>query len=252
MLMASTLGGAVLPLAAAEPLKLVTEVEPPYVLPPGDPRGRGIDVDIVQAAMQQGGGPPIQLLFVPFRRALLMMESGDADLMLGLSRTPERERYLLFSRPYGHEASYCFLRGRDRPAQVRSLADLGALRVGLVSGFVYPAALTAALGPARIMANDRSALLRMVAAGRADVAVMERLIAVWLLMREGFSAQLRAEDFVLSGSGAPQLAFSRRSARAVAALAPVNRGLNLLQAGGWHRFEAPYSTPGTPSQHHPA
>jgi hypothetical protein len=85
-----------LPLAAAESLLMVCEVAPPYTLPPGDPRGAGIDVDIARAALARGGGPAPSMQFVPFRRALAMMASGEADLMFGLRRTPELEGFLQF------------------------------------------------------------------------------------------------------------------------------------------------------------
>jgi len=229
------------------PLKLVAAIDAPYVLPPGHALGEGVDVDIARAALRLGGGLELRLERVPFRRALALLEWGEADLTLGLANTPERARYLAFSRPYGHESWYVFLRASAAATRVRGLNDLRALRVGLVRGFAYPAALQAALGTSPpTLATSREALLRMAAVGHVDVAVAERLTANWLLRELGLERALQIENFLLRGGGSPLMGLSRRSVPAMAALDAMNRGLARLETGGWSRFEAPYGVTSLP------
>ena len=225
---------------------MVVEADPPYVLPPRHPLGKGIDIDIdiAEAALRLGGGPKLVLQYVPFRRALVMLERGEADLTVALRRTPERERFLSFSRPYGEEVRHQFLRSADSSVRVRSLDDLRGLRVGVVRGFAYPPALAAALGQPASQATSKPALLRMLAAGHVDLAVMNAVVADWL-MSELELGTLRAEPFELRSGAPTQMAFSRRPA-ALAALAQLNQGLAQLEKSGWARFEARYLRDGRP------
>ena len=72
----------------APPYRIVTETtdEPVY---------SGIYVDVVREAARRAG---IDLVFqvVPFKRALHLMESGQADLMLGPNRTEDRQQYMYY------------------------------------------------------------------------------------------------------------------------------------------------------------
>jgi len=225
---------------AATPLKVVADIEPPFVLKPQHAMGAGMDVDIAREALQLGGGPGIELEIVPFRRGLIMVEQGDADLTLGLVKTPDREPSLAFSRPYGHAPTLQFLSATQGPAMVQRLADLRSLRVGLLLGAKHPAALQAALGATPSYINSRTSLLRMAAVGRLDVVVMERLTARWLMRELQLDQQLKAQPFELPWGSSPCMAFSRKSAAGMAALAPMNRGLEMLEQSGWAQFEKRY------------
>jgi polar amino acid transport system substrate-binding protein len=161
---------------------------------------------------------------------------------VALRRTPERERFLSFSRPYGEEVRHQFLCAASSPLRLRALEDLRGLRVGLVRGFAYPPALSAALGPLdswASWASSKAALLRMLAAGHVDVAVMNAVVADWLQNELQLERTLRVEPLVLRSGTATQMAFSRRPA-ALAALAAMNQGLAQLERSGWARFEARY------------
>jgi polar amino acid transport system substrate-binding protein len=64
-------------------------------------------------------------------RRLAMLETGEVDVLVGASRTPEREQYARFSLPYRSETVLLYVRS-DRLAQyqqLRSFTDLLALPV---------------------------------------------------------------------------------------------------------------------------
>lgn len=209
--------------------------------------GEGIDIDIARAALRQFGGPELSVQRVPFRRALAMLKLGEADLTVGLGRTPEREELLAFSRPYGNEVWYQFLGAKALAPRVQSLDDLHELHVGVVQGHSLPASLEAALRGRVSRVTSREALLRMAAAGHVDLAVMERMTGRWLQLELGLQDRLRAEAFELRSGGAPHMGFSRRSAEAMAALPLMDRGIERLAAKGWARFEERYlGRPGVP------
>jgi len=84
---------------------LVNDPYPPYVMDDGSKAGPGIDMEIaVKVLSNLGVKTKIQL--VPFKRALAMLESGDADLTTTLSFREDRDAYLLWSAPYRTDTAY--------------------------------------------------------------------------------------------------------------------------------------------------
>src|SRR4051812_7612682 len=73
------------PARAAAPLLLVNAPYPPFVNPRGDPQGEGIDVEIAREALRRGGYT-VELRIVPWKRALAMLEGGEADFTTTISR----------------------------------------------------------------------------------------------------------------------------------------------------------------------
>ena len=214
--------------AGAPPLRMAVEVDPPYVLPNAEPLGAGIDIDIARQALALGHGPDFQVQLLPFRRALILLESGQADLTLGLGITPERERYLAFSQPYGGEVRHQFIAAAGSRVNVRALSDLRGLRVGLVRGYAYPEGVLSTVGEPASWASTKASLLRMVVARRVDVAVMEAQAALWWASELGLQAALQAQPFEVRSPSGAHFAFSRASPAAMAALAAMNRGLARL------------------------
>jgi polar amino acid transport system substrate-binding protein len=228
-------GAGAAPARGAAPLRLVAEVDPPYVLPGHEPLGAGIDIDIARQALALGQGPDFRVQLLPFRRALILLENGQADLTLGLGITPERERYLAFSQPYGGEVRHQFISATGSRVRVRALDDLRSLRVGLVRGYAYPEGVMRTIGQPASWASSKSALLRMVVAQRIDVAVMEAQAARWVAGELGLQAALQAQPFEIRSASGAHFAFSRASPAAMAARAAMDRGLALMAAAAPHR-----------------
>ncbi|WP_337840633.1 transporter substrate-binding domain-containing protein [Rheinheimera sp.] len=65
----------------------------------------------------------IQLIKVPWARGLLMLQEGELDLVMTLSKTPERERYTDFIGSHYLEEMILVLR-REHQQQVQTLNDL--------------------------------------------------------------------------------------------------------------------------------
>lgn len=83
-------------LAHSAPLELVTLNYPPYAYQVDD-QVQGIAVDLVQEvfdALEQ----PIQISVLPWARSLKYVETGKADGIFTVFKTPERETFLDYSR----------------------------------------------------------------------------------------------------------------------------------------------------------
>lgn len=107
---------------------------PPYrIFGDGPPRGIYIDIMLEMARRLN---LQVHFLEVPFVRALHMMESGHADIMLGPNRTPERERYLIFNTVPIHSETKAFYIRSDSP-DLSAYQDLYGKSICCVNGQVY-------------------------------------------------------------------------------------------------------------------
>ncbi|NEX61189.1 substrate-binding periplasmic protein [Noviherbaspirillum galbum] len=88
----------VLPLAwAQESLRIrVTEFAPNYFQKEG--RWGGLDVELAEALIREAGFQSMYL-DLPWSRALGYLQSGELDVMMNVSRTPDREAFMYFIGP---------------------------------------------------------------------------------------------------------------------------------------------------------
>lgn len=82
-------------LAHSAPLELVTLTYPPYAYQANN-QVQGIAVDIVKEAFDSLG-QPINISVLPWARALKYVQSGKADGIFTVFKTPEREVFLDYS-----------------------------------------------------------------------------------------------------------------------------------------------------------
>jgi polar amino acid transport system substrate-binding protein len=239
--LAALLAGAGLNARSAAPaIRMVSDAVVPYVMPAGHPLGEGIDVDIARQALLGRNLPPLRLEVLPWRRALALLERGQADLAPAVRRTPEREAFLHFSQPYGTVVQHMLVSRAQATLRVRRLQDLRGLRVGLVQGYAYPVPVLEAIGPAVELVNDKNALLRMAAAGRFDAALISVLTGAWAVHELGLAGVLRRHPLVVEEGLQTQYAVSRASVHARPLLEALNRSLAPLDKAAWQRFERPY------------
>lgn len=112
----------------AAPLRMVYfDTYPPFSYREGG-QWRGILVDLVREALEQGLGLPVEHLGYPWRRAQLMVQGGQADGFLTVP-TAERRVYAEFTQAPLYQARAAIVYSKRsrlaaRFSQVRILADL--------------------------------------------------------------------------------------------------------------------------------
>lgn len=95
---------------------------------------RGLAVDL----LNQLFGGAVQFEWLPWPRALLMVEQGEADLLIGPYRTPERETRLLFSvRAFYQDAMVWYARRGEETRWSGSFDSLAQTPVAAVRGWAY-------------------------------------------------------------------------------------------------------------------
>ena len=84
--------------ADADDIAIVASQEnPPYRMFSGG-QPRGVFIDFMEAVLRRVSLRP-QYHVVPFKRCLFELESGAADLFIGLFYRPEREAFVIYLKP---------------------------------------------------------------------------------------------------------------------------------------------------------
>lgn len=165
-------------------LRIVTEAWPPYVyLEQGQPRG--LDYEISFAVLQRLG-IPARLEFMPWKRVLSTLQAGQADAILAIGRTPEREAYLLYPDEYLSRIDMVLFYALAHPHRFRHLEDLRGLKIGVSPGYHYAnRAFREADYFIREPAPSHEANLGKLLRGRIDLMINDRLVGMSLAKSQG-------------------------------------------------------------------
>jgi ABC-type amino acid transport substrate-binding protein len=87
--------------------------------------------------LAQKSGVHIELHPYPWKRALMLAESGESAIW-GLSRTPEREHIFNFSHPVFSKNIWMIVRN-DHIMKINTIADLAGRRISIFRGASYGA-----------------------------------------------------------------------------------------------------------------
>jgi polar amino acid transport system substrate-binding protein len=221
-------------------LQMVNTVYPPFVNPPNDPSGEGLDVDIARLALDRAGFD-MRIEYLPWKRALLKLEEGSADLISTISRREDRNRFLDWSLPYRMGAEYKFFGLRDSRITLVQLADLKDKNIGLVAGFHYPGSILDS-GATFFYARDVNMLVKMLHAKRIEMFVATGIAGEWGINSLGLGSYIVALPYVYTSTSPNYLAFSRKSELAMKALPNVKVTLRrMLEQGEIQKLERRYN-----------
>ena len=223
-------------------LVLVNTVYPPLVNPQGHACGEGIDIEIAREALRRGGhGGDIDIQWVPWKRALFMLERGLADFTTTVNHSAERERFLRFSASYRAGKHYDFYTRRGSGLNLARLEDLRGLKLAVGAGYIYPQAVLEQLNGRVEYARDVSTAVQLVEHERADVVIVTTLVGLWEVRNLGLIGHLERQPLQYFNREPTFMGFSRASPRAMAALPAMDAGLaSMLRDGSITRIEKRY------------
>jgi polar amino acid transport system substrate-binding protein len=220
--------------AAGAMLRVVGSADPPYRIFGAD-GASGLYFELLNEAARRLAWP-LSYAEVPSARAFMMMEQGEADLMMGPLRTPERERFLSYTRivlPTETKAFYT----RPGAAPLLNLTGLRGRTIAVHRGKRYGAAFDADPQLQRHEVGDYRVALEMVARGRLDIAVVPERQGDALLRELGLG--LVKQGWRLAGEP-PHVVLSRRSLW-LARQAELERAFQAMREdGAWRRIEQHY------------
>jgi len=172
-------------IARAAELRLGSDVWPPFTDAPGKPR---VAIELVQTALEHAGIDVRTLVRSDFTDVIGEIRAGELDGSAALWRSPERETFLLYSRPYLENRLVLVGRkGSDTTAE--SLSALQGKRVAIVASYAYGEAVEGASGPVFVKGPSDGDNLQSLLRGDVDYALADELVVFHLFRRSPEKAQ---------------------------------------------------------------
>ncbi|MBO9474828.1 amino acid ABC transporter substrate-binding protein [Shimia sp. R10_1] len=190
---------------------------------------RGIDVEILNEAADKLN---IELEHrpLPWNRALLDFSAGNLDAIFQLAPTSERFEKWNMVGPMRRTKTVYVTLAESPIVDIRSLADLDGLIVGVVSGFTYENAFDRSPDIVREMSKDDYTNILKLMLGRSDVIVGGHATLTHVIDEMGLNEKLRFLPTPLVEQGR-YIAFPRnRAGDEMAGL--LQKALNDMQISG--------------------
>lgn len=204
----------------AKSLTLVTLESPPSEYFENN-TAKGINVDIVKEALKRIGYD-VDIQFVPWKRALLMVEKGQADGIIDAAYTQERAKYLHYPEEEIYvEEWYAFKKKSSEITLDEDFQNAKDIKLGISRGFVYGGKIQKAIDNNMFKFLDESfnneLNIKKVYAGRFDMFLGIKRTILELAKKIGYENKISIvkmtgtdEDYLLSLSKT-YLGFSKKN-----------------------------------------
>jgi polar amino acid transport system substrate-binding protein len=182
--------------AHGERLHIVTEPWAPYVYLENG-KAKGIDYEITALVFQRLG-IEVQWEFLPWKRCLAMLDKGEADGVLDIFLTSERDAQLLYPNEPLSEVEFVLFSSNAHPHAFNRLEDLKGLTVGVSPGYFYGHEFMDATTFKREGAPTHEANFGKLVRGRVDLVITDRRVGERVIRTLGLQDKVSALPAVIS------------------------------------------------------
>jgi len=217
------------PALAAEILFVVDQFPPYQYLTPGG-EARGSSYEVVQAVFYRLR-IPIQVEFLPWKRAVSTTKAGDATGVFSCGYKKERESIVHYSAPINYATKGVIVKKTYRGTPISALKDLHNVRVGAVTGFAANKFLNKA-GISFVGVPNISSAIPMLANDRFDALYLTLETGKFLAAEAGMAGAFEyipLRDFALRPY---HLCFSKKWPGYKELAEKFNQALGELRASG--------------------
>ena len=158
--------------AQPRPLRLGSDVWPPFTGDEGEPR---VAIELVTEALKRAGIKS-GVRMVRIGQLTPGLENGRFDGTPAIWRSREREKRLLYSKPY-LENRLVLVGRKSADVSAKRLAVLSGKRVAIVKAFAYGREVSNAKGVTFVRGDSDQGNLRRLLAGEVDYMLVDDLLA---------------------------------------------------------------------------
>jgi len=182
--------------ARGEKLRIVTEPWAPYVY---EENGNFLGLDYETTAIVfKRLGIEVEWQFLPWKRCLSMLETGQADGALDIFHSDERDATLLYPAEPLSEVEFVMFYANARPYPFRTLDDLKGLTIGTSPGYLYSKDFSESPLFTREPAPTHEANFGKLVRGRIDLLITDRRVGQHLLDQLGIRNKITENPAVIS------------------------------------------------------
>ena len=170
---------------------------------------QGISVDIVKTILNRFDCD-LELIKMPWARALESLKSGRIDILSGAFKTPERQEFAYYSSVADYSPNILFLRsGEEVKWKINSLADIigSQFKLGVQINVSYSQEFELlkqqALFSQHLLSNSsRVALWRMLSLSRIDGVIADKTTAMIELNHLKLNDKIKPSPIIISNEPA--------------------------------------------------
>ncbi|MBN3572313.1 substrate-binding periplasmic protein [Vibrio neptunius] len=160
---------------SAATLKISQDLWPPYIM--NSVQGSGVAHDIVADALLSAGYE-LEFSIKPWTRVLKETRTGQNDVIVSLWKSEEREKFLLFSKPYTNN-DMVFISRSEAPFEYQSADSLRGMRIALINDYAYANNLREYKDIIPVHTLDLPNSIRYLMANKVDVLVADEAVGRW-------------------------------------------------------------------------
>lgn len=169
-------------------LRLASDTWPPFTNVAGKTR---LAIDLVHEGLRRAGVAE-ETTIVPWKDVTAGLGDGRFDGSAAIWRSPEREKFLLFSKPY-LENRLVLVGAKGSDVRAPRLDALAGKRVAVVEQYAYGDAVEGAKGPTLVQGQSDQENLTKLLAGDVDYMLVDDLLIRYLVKQQYEEAQKRLE-----------------------------------------------------------
>ncbi|NBF05416.1 transporter substrate-binding domain-containing protein [Pseudomonas sp. Fl5BN2] len=182
--------------AQGEKLRIVTEPWAPYVYEDND-KALGLDYETTAIVFQRLG-IEVEWQFLPWKRCLAMLETGQADGALDIFHSAERDSTLLYPSEPLSDVEFVMFYANQRPHPFKQLNELKGLTIGTSPGYLYSDDFSGSTLFNREPAPTHEANFGKLLLGRIDLLITDKRVGQHLLDALGLRGQISQNPTVIS------------------------------------------------------
>jgi polar amino acid transport system substrate-binding protein len=171
-------------------LQLVSDVWPPFTDVEGKPRQA---IELVQAALKRAGHQST-FVILNWNAAVPLLEKAYYAGSAALWKSPEREKYMIFSKPY-LENRLVLVGRAGTDVSATSFSALAGKRLALTRGYAYGDAATKTPKVQVVFRDSDADCMRALLSKQADYLLMDELMVDHLFRRY----RAKAESLLVVG-----------------------------------------------------
>jgi polar amino acid transport system substrate-binding protein len=198
-------------LAETSKLNVAVFLEPPYIDLVAN-KLVGENIEIIHLLAESIGLEPV-LIQCPFVRCLAMIKSGQVDMLLGLSKSIDREKDLIFLNPPHsiQQKPLRFFTLKEKNLTIKHFSDLNLLLVGTLRGAAYFPLFDENQTITKVELTSRKQMVSMLLKGRIDTFLEREESVLPLLTTAEYQNKFTMADYQYNKPINSYIALSRHS-----------------------------------------
>lgn len=179
-------------------------------------------------------GIEYEIMIYPYERCLLQMQSGERDMLLLVKKTPEREKYMLYSVAAVSDPQLLYYSTNVvGNFEINHWSELKGYTVGGINSFNYGefGKYIEEIGTTFDLVDTDTQNLKKLLSGRVDFIILNRSSAMWFEKQNPkYRGKIKAVSMAIDESEF-YFALSKKG-KATALLPKINEVLTAMKADG--------------------